>query len=260
MNNLLEVLSKYDAILYQEMLNTLEMILGPTFIAIVAGFLLGITLTALKRGNKFSSVITFPLRIVMIVIAGYPIILIAILLVPFVQDYVGTVIGIEAAQPILIFWGTFYFGNLIYRSLMQYQIDGTTSMNTIENLRHLILGMIAASAVLGMIGMGGLGGILLQYGFFRYDYYFALAIAAVYTVMILCVELAAVILKSMFRPRHAVMPMTPEYVAQLLREVEIEEQDQVISEAPKRVASSPDQQPSKPAQKPMDIDNLIRRK
>lgn len=256
MNDLLEVLSNYDTVIYNETMDTLEMILGPTFISIVAGFLLGMTLTALKKGNKFSSVVTFPLRLVTMIIAGYPIILIAILLVPFIQGYVGMIIGVEAAQPLLMFWGTFYFGHLIYRSLTHYQIDGTTSMNTIQNLRQLLLGMIAASAVLGMIGMGGLGGILLQYGFFKADYSFAMIIAVVYAVMILCVELAAAILKSMFKPRHVIMPMTPEYVAQLLKEVEEEEQqDRIVSEVPQKVSSTSEPAPKKP----MGIDGLIRR-
>lgn len=258
MNDVLETLSNYETVIYEETMNTLEMILGPTFISIVAGLLLGITLASLKKGNKLSSVVTFPFQLIMMIIAGYPIILIAVLLVPFIQDYVGMIVGIEAAQPILIFWGTFYFASLIYRSLTHYQIDGTTSMNTIQNLRQLLLGMIGASAVLGMIGMGGLGGVLLQYGFFKSDYSFAIVIALVYAGMIFCVELTIAVLTRMFKPRHVIMPMTPEYVAQLLREVEIEEQDRVVAEAPQKISVS-HQPTEKDPQKPMDIDGLIRR-
>lgn len=252
-NKLIEVLNIHETMIFDELDATIEMLTGSIFIAVIAGFFIGMTLNNLVKVNAVMRLIILPLRIVMFVLGGYPVIVVAILMTPFIRREVGTIIGIEAAQPILMIWGAFYFATHLYRAFNNTADGENAAIKVVKSLRILVIGMISASAVLGMIGMGGLGGILLNYGFFRDDYNFALVIAVIYAAMILVVEFAAVILLTIFRPVRTAKVV--EQQAETIRRTEKTEKER----QQKAQKITPEPQPQSPVQKPMNFDSLIRR-
>ena len=251
MEAILDVINTHEALIYSEFEATIEMLSGAIFIAIIAGFFIGITLYNLKRVNGFISFLTLPLRIAMFVLGGYPVIALAVLLVPFLQSQVGTIIGIEAAQPILMISGAFYFATLLYRAFANTDDEDGIAGKVIKSLRSLVLMLISSSAVLGMIGMGGLGGILLNYGFFRFNYPFAIVIAVIYAVMVLVVEFAALLLLTIMSPIRTVK--ATQKAEKIARTVNIEKTD-------REKAETVTQEPQSTTAKQIDIDSLIRRR
>lgn len=251
MNEIIEVINTHESLIYEEFEATIEMLSGAIFIAIIAGFFIGMTLYNLKRVNGFMNLITAPLRVIMHVMGGYPVIVMAVLFVPFLRTQIGTVSGIEAAQPILMFWGAFYFASLLYRTFTNKDDDERMPAKVIKILRALVIAMISASAVLGVIGMGGLGGILLKYGFFQFNYPFAIVIAIIYAGMIIVVEFAALILLTVVSP---VRTVKVQQVAEVTTRTTKNEQSNH-----EKIQKSPDK-PQQTTQMPSDIDALIRRK
>lgn len=251
MNEIIDVINTHESMIYTEFEATIEMLSGAIFIAVIAGFFIGMTLYNLKRVNGVMNLITAPFRLMMHLIGDYPVIVVAILLVPFLQENIGTITGIEAAQPILMFWGAFYFASLLYRSFTTQEEDERMPAKVVKSLRSLVIGMISASAVLGMIGMGGLGGILLNYGFFQFDYYFAIVIAIIYAGMILAVEFIAMILLIVLSPARRMT--AAKETEKVTRTPQVEKVDL-------EKAQAGTQEPRKASQSTLDIDALIRRK
>ena len=196
MNAMLEIIRSYDHLLVSEFVTTLGMLLAPTFVAIIAGFLMALVLHTVKKLSGFLNFLTLPLRMIMFVVAGSPAIVLAVLFMPFVMSEFATEVDDEVAKPILMIWGTCYFASLLFRSFSEDWDNDGLAFKIVRNLRTLAIGMISVSAVLGMLGMGGLGFVILKYGFFEGNYAFALIVAFMYALMILAVEfIASAILK-----------------------------------------------------------------
>ncbi|MHC5224783.1 hypothetical protein [Ignatzschineria sp. LJL83] len=188
MNAMFEIITSYDHLLISEFMITLGMLLAPTFVSIIAGFLMALVLHTVKSLNGFLNFVTLPIRMMMFVVAGSPAIVLAVLLMPFVMSEFATKVDDEVAKPILMIWGTCYFASLLFRSFSEDGNQDGLAFKIVRNLRTLMIGMISVSAVLGMLGMGGLGFIILKFGFFEGNYAFALVVALMYALMILAVE------------------------------------------------------------------------
>lgn len=84
-NKLIEVLNTHETMIFDELDATIEMLTGSIFIAVIAGFFIGMTLNNLVKVNAVMRLIILPLRIVMFVLGGYPVIVVAILMIPFIR-------------------------------------------------------------------------------------------------------------------------------------------------------------------------------
>ena len=188
MNAMLEIITTNDHLLVSEFMTTLGMLLAPTFVAVIAGFLMALVLQVVKSLSGLLNFLTLPLRIITFVVAGSPAIVLAVLLMPFVMSEFATQVDDEVARPILMIWGTCYFASLLFRSFSEDGHQTGLAFKIVRNLRTLIIGMISVSAVLGMLGMGGLGFVILKYGFFEGNYAFGLVVALIYALMVLAVE------------------------------------------------------------------------
>lgn len=264
MNEIIAVINTHESLIYSELIATIEMLSGAIFIAIIAGFFISMTLYGLKRMGGLVTLLTLPLRLVMVLIGGYPVIVLAVLLLPVIQSTVGTLAGIEAAKPILMIWGAFYIATLLYQSFTLKEDDEAMPVKVVKNLRSLVLAMISASAVLGAIGMGGLGGILLNYGFFKLDHNFAIVIGIIYGIMILAVEIVVMIVLRILSPISASSKSSENSeIAVDASHHSLNTAKIVITDPPtisEKMIAQKQKRTSKTPQTERDIDALVRRK
>ena len=152
MNELNNALAQYQAAIYEQTWLSFEMVLGAGFISIIAGFLLGLALFNIQRISRTLSLITLPLRIIVTLMGSYPIVIMAVVLVPFLRIMYGTSLGSEVGQFILMVWGVFFFTSLINSSLSDKEDDDRLPVRIVKNIRLLIVMLISGNAILGEIG------------------------------------------------------------------------------------------------------------
>ncbi len=187
-NDLISTGRYYQADIYEQLWVSIEAIFGALFIAIVAGFLIGLALFKLKKATGIIALLIWPLRIIFSVMGSYPIVVLAILFIPLGHNLLGTSIGTEMGQFILMVWGIFFFGKMMNRSFSSQEEDDWLPVKIIENIRLLLISLIAGNAVLGVLGMGGLGEMLVILAYQRFDIEFGIIVGLIYLVSILLIE------------------------------------------------------------------------
>lgn len=189
MIELLETLKTYEAMLYEETWLTIEMVLGASFISLVAGSLLALILFQIKQVGGILSLLTWPIRAALYLLGSYPLIVMTILLIPVARLVLSTSMGPEAGQFILTIWGIFFFSSLLLRSFTQSEDDRKMPAKVVSNIRLLLVMLISGNAVLGLLGMGGLGEVLVHYAYQRYDLPLTIVIGLIYLFFITVIEL-----------------------------------------------------------------------
>lgn len=187
-NDLISTGRYYQADIYEQLWVSIEAIFGAMFIAIIAGFLIGLALFKLKKITGVIALFIWPFRIMLSVMGSYPIVVLAILLIPIGRNILGTSIGTEMGQFILMVWGIFFFGKMINRSFSEKEKDDWFPIKIIENIRLLLISLVAGNAVLGVLGMGGLGEMLVILAYQRFDTEFGIIVGLIYLVSVLLIE------------------------------------------------------------------------
>lgn len=199
MNELNNALAQYQAAIYEQTWLSFEMVLGAGFISIIAGFLLGLALFNIQRVSRTLSLITLPLRIIVTLMGSYPIVIMAVVLVPFLRIMYGTSLGSEVGQFILMVWGVFFFTSLINSSLSDKEDDDRLPVRIVKNIRLLIVMLISGNAILGVLGLGGLGELVIRLNDQSFNIGLIIIVGLIYLAFIAVIELFFAILVGILR-------------------------------------------------------------
>lgn len=192
--------------LFDSLLETLEMVAAAGAISFALGLPLGLLLVATDHGGIWP---TLPLnRLLGAVVNGIrsvPFIILLVALIPVTRLIAGTSIGTEAAIVPLAITCIPYYARIAEVSLREVDrglVEAVRAMGgtrwTIvrevlvpEALPGLVAGfavtlvtLIGASAMAGAIGAGGLGDLAIRYGYQRFETGVMLAVVAVLIVLV----------------------------------------------------------------------------
>ena len=196
-------------ILGEAFLETMYMIIVPTVIATILGFLLAIILiltkpNGLKPNKPVYSVVGFIVNIV----RSFPFIILLVALIPFTRFIVGTSIGETAAIVPITIGAAPVIARVIETSLNEVDeglIEAAKSFgatNTqiifkvmikeampsiVSGITLSVISILGYTAMAGTVGAGGLGKVALVYGHQRFD-----TAVMVYVVITLVIVVQAI--------------------------------------------------------------------
>lgn len=174
------------------MLQTMYMIIVPTAIASILGFIMAIVLVVTKEGGlKPNKTVNTVLGFIVNVIRSFPFMILIFAMIPITRLIVGTSIG-ETAAIVPITVGSAPFIARIMESALD-EVDkglieaaksfGATNRQIIfkvmvkEAMPSLVTGItlsiisiLSYTAMAGVVGAGGLGNVALTYGYSSFDY------------------------------------------------------------------------------------------
>lgn len=192
-------------ILGEAFLQTAYMIIVPTIIATLLGFILAIILVLTKsNGLKPNKLIYEVVGFVVNMVRSFPFIILLIALIPFTRLLIGTSMG-ETAAIVPITIGSAPFIARVIESALN-EVDeglieaarsfGATNMQIIfkvmikEALPSIVSGItlsviaiLGYTAMAGTVGAGGLGKVAIMYGHQRFDT--AVIVYVVITLMVI---------------------------------------------------------------------------
>lgn len=195
----------YITLLAEPLLETLQMVMLSTVIALVLGLPLGILLVlwdvdGLKSKKGFYQVI----NIIVNTTRSIPFIILMILLFPLSRMIVGTTIGTMATVVPLSIAATPFMARIIESAIKEVDqgiieairaMGGHTNQiifkvlipealpSLVRGITMLMISLVGYSAMAGAIGGGGLGDLAIRYGYHRYQ--MDVLIAAVIIIIII---------------------------------------------------------------------------
>ncbi len=177
------------------------------FFTIIFGLIIGILLFVTNSQglivNKFLNKIT---DLIVNILRAVPFIILMIILIPFTQALVGSMLGASAALPSLIFAASPFYARLCCIAFMEVDkgtIEASKAMGASnwqiitkvllpESFPALVSGacvtaisLISYTAMAGAIGSGGLGNLAYQYGFVRRNDAILYTATAIITLIVL---------------------------------------------------------------------------
>lgn len=192
-------------------LDTLQMTVISTIMAMIIGIPLGVVLVVTSKGhilenaalNKIVGAIVNATR-------SIPFIILMVAIIPFTRMVVGTSIGTTAACVPLTLAAIPFLARLVETSIKDIQfgvIEAAQSMGAspfqiirkvllpealptiIDNVTVLIVNLIGYSAMAGAIGGGGLGDIAIRYGYQRFQGDIMLATIIILIIMVQVIQM-----------------------------------------------------------------------
>lgn len=192
-------------------LDTLQMTVISTIMAMIIGIPLGVVLVVTSKGhilenaalNKILGAIVNSTR-------SIPFIILMVAIIPFTRMVVGTSIGTTAACVPLTLAAIPFLARLVETSIKDIQfgvIEAAQSMGAspfqiirkvllpealptiIDNVTVLIVNLIGYSAMAGAIGGGGLGDIAIRYGYQRFQGDIMLATIIILIIMVQVIQM-----------------------------------------------------------------------
>ena len=192
-------------------LDTLQMTVISTIMAMIIGIPLGVVLVVTSKGhilenaafNKILGAIVNATR-------SIPFIILMVAIIPFTRMVVGTSIGTTAACVPLTLAAIPFLARLVETSIKDIQfgvIEAAQSMGAspfqiirkvllpealptiIDNVTVLIVNLIGYSAMAGAIGGGGLGDIAIRYGYQRFQGDIMLATIIILIIMVQVIQM-----------------------------------------------------------------------
>ena len=164
---------------------TLYMILVPTIIASIIGFIIAIILVITKEdGLKPNRTIYNTLGLIVNVFRSFPFIILIVAISSFTRLVVGTSIGNTAALVPITVGTAPFMARLIESSLNEVDkgLIGATNVQIIfkvmvkESVPSIVLGVtltiisvLGYTAIAGAVGAGGLGNVAIVYGYQQFD-------------------------------------------------------------------------------------------
>lgn len=178
-------------ILGDALLQTLYMIIVPTVVATILGFIMAIILVVTKpNGLKPNKVIYSILGFIVNMVRSFPFIILLIALIPFTRFIVGTSIGETAAIVPITIGAAPFIARVIENALNEVDEGlieaaksfGSTSLQIIfkvmikeampsivSGITLSIISILGCTAMAGTVGAGGLGKVAIVYGHQRFD-------------------------------------------------------------------------------------------
>ena len=171
-------------------LDTLQMTIISTVMAMLLGIPLGVVLVVTSKGHILENVaINKVLGAIVNATRSVPFIILMVAIIPFTRMVVGTSIGTTAACVPLTIAAIPFLARLVETSIKDINfgvIEAAQSMGAtpfqiirkvllpealptiINNITVLIVSLIGSSAMAGAVGGGGLGDIAIRYGYQRF--------------------------------------------------------------------------------------------
>ena len=192
-------------------LDTLQMTVISTIMAMIIGIPLGVVLVVTSKGHILeNAALNKILGAIVNATRSIPFIILMVAIIPFTRMVVGTSIGTTAACVPLTLAAIPFLARLVETSIKDIQfgvIEAAQSMGAspfqiirkvllpealptiIDNVTVLIVNLIGYSAMAGAIGGGGLGDIAIRYGYQRFQGDIMLATIIILIIMVKVIQM-----------------------------------------------------------------------
>ena len=192
-------------------LDTLQMTVISTIMAMIIGIPLGVVLVVTSKGHILeNAALNKILGAIVNATRSIPFIILMVAIIPFTRMVVGTSIGTTAACVPLTLAAIPFLARLVETSIKDIQfgvIQAAQSMGAspfqiirkvllpealptiIDNVTVLIVNLIGYSAMAGAIGGGGLGDIAIRYGYQRFQGDIMLATIIILIIMVQVIQM-----------------------------------------------------------------------
>ena len=192
-------------------LDTLQMTVISTIMAMIIGIPLGVVLVVTSKGHILeNAALNKILGAIVNATRSIPFIILMVAIIPFTRMVVGTSIGTTAACVPLTLAAIPFLARLVETSIKDIQfgvIEAAQSMGAspfqiirkvllpealptiIDNVTVLIINLIGYSAMAGAIGGGGLGDIAIRYGYQRFQGDIMLATIIILIIMVQVIQM-----------------------------------------------------------------------
>lgn len=192
-------------------LDTLQMTVISTIMAMIIGIPLGVVLVVTSKGHILeNAALNKILGAIVNATRSIPFIILMVAIIPFTRMVVGTSIGTTAACVPLTLAAIPFLSRLVETSIKDIQfgvIEAAQSMGAspfqiirkvllpealptiIDNVTVLIVNLIGYSAMAGAIGGGGLGDIAIRYGYQRFQGDIMLATIIILIIMVQVIQM-----------------------------------------------------------------------
>ena len=192
-------------------LDTLQMTVISTIMAMIIGIPLGVVLVVTSKGHILeNAALNKILGAIVNATRSIPFIILMVAIIPFTRMVVGTSIGTTAACVPLTLAAIPFLARLVETSIKDIQfgvIEAAQSMGAspfqiirkvllpealptiIDNVTVLIVNLIGYSAMAGAIGGGGLGDIAIRYGYQRFPGDIMLATIIILIIMVQVIQM-----------------------------------------------------------------------
>lgn len=192
-------------------LDTLQMTVTSTIMAMIIGIPLGVVLVVTSKGHILeNAALNKILGAIVNATRSIPFIILMVAIIPFTRMVVGTSIGTTAACVPLTLAAIPFLARLVETSIKDIQfgvIEAAQSMGAspfqiirkvllpealptiIDNVTVLIVNLIGYSAMAGAIGGGGLGDIAIRYGYQRFQGDIMLATIIILIIMVQVIQM-----------------------------------------------------------------------
>ena len=192
-------------------LDTLQMTVISTIMAMIIGIPLGVVLVVTSKGHILeNAALNKILGAIVNATRSIPFIILMVAISPFTRMVVGTSIGTTAACVPLTLAAIPFLARLVETSIKDIQfgvIEAAQSMGAspfqiirkvllpealptiIDNVTVLIVNLIGYSAMAGAIGGGGLGDIAIRYGYQRFQGDIMLATIIILIIMVQVIQM-----------------------------------------------------------------------
>ena len=192
-------------------LDTLQMTVISTIMAMIIGIPLGVVLVVTSKGHILeNAALNKILGAIVNATRSIPFIILMVAIIPFTRMVVGTSIGTTAACVPLTLAAIPFLARLGETSIKDIQfgvIEAAQSMGAspfqiirkvllpealptiIDNVTVLIVNLIGYSAMAGAIGGGGLGDIAIRYGYQRFQGDIMLATIIILIIMVQVIQM-----------------------------------------------------------------------
>lgn len=192
-------------------LDTLQMTVISTIMAMIIGIPIGVVLVVTSKGHILeNAALNKILGAIVNATRSIPFIILMVAIIPFTRMVVGTSIGTTAACVPLTLAAIPFLARLVETSIKDIQfgvIEAAQSMGAspfqiirkvllpealptiIDNVTVLIVNLIGYSAMAGAIGGGGLGDIAIRYGYQRFQGDIMLATIIILIIMVQVIQM-----------------------------------------------------------------------
>ena len=192
-------------------LDTLQMTVISTIMAMIIGIPLGVVLVVTSKGHILeNAALNKILGAIVNATRSIPFIILMVAIIPFTRMVVGTSIVTTAACVPLTLAAIPFLARLVETSIKDIQfgvIEAAQSMGAspfqiirkvllpealptiIDNVTVLIVNLIGYSAMAGAIGGGGLGDIAIRYGYQRFQGDIMLATIIILIIMVQVIQM-----------------------------------------------------------------------
>lgn len=198
--------------LWQATLDTLYMTGVSGLLTAALGLVLGAVLFLTSPGQPLANrVIYRAMSLVVNIGRAIPFIILLVLLIPFTKAVIGTILGVNAALPALIFGTAPFYARLVeiaFREVSRGVIEATRAMGggmgtilfrvlipeaapaLVAGMTVTLIALVSYTAMAGAIGAGGLGHLAYLEGFQRNNRQVIFVATAVILVLVFAIQFA----------------------------------------------------------------------